>query len=158
MYVVDQHESLQRGEDLPLKVTLSHYVSNAAAEPGVLIMEPAAPKIPTGGERRVEPLERAEPLCCVGGYTPHACGAPLLFDAACFRVPAEHSCGRAFMCCVRDVEKERERERKRERGRDRERGGRDRDGRQTDREREKERETERQRETEMYVPVGLSPV
>lgn len=50
VYVVDQHESLQRGEDLPLKVTLSHYVSNAAAAPGVLVMEPVAPKITNGGE------------------------------------------------------------------------------------------------------------
>lgn len=51
MYVVDQHESLQRGEDLPLKVTLSHYVSAAAAAPGVLVMEPSSPKISSGGKR-----------------------------------------------------------------------------------------------------------
>lgn len=51
MYVVDQHESLQRGEELPLKVTLSHYVSNAAAAPGVLVMEPVSPKISNGGGR-----------------------------------------------------------------------------------------------------------
>eukprot|EP00903_Cladosiphon_okamuranus_P007178 g6970.t1 len=48
VYVVDQHESLQRGEELPLKVTLSHYVSNAAADPEVLVMEPVAPKISNG--------------------------------------------------------------------------------------------------------------
>lgn len=50
MYVVDQHESLQRGEDLPLKVTLSHYVSATAAAPGVLVMDPVAPKISNGGK------------------------------------------------------------------------------------------------------------
>lgn len=50
VYVVDQHESLQRGEELPLKVTLSHYVSNTAAAAGVLIMDPVAPKISNGGE------------------------------------------------------------------------------------------------------------
>ena len=50
VYVVDQHESLQRGEELPLKVTLSHYVNNAAAGPGVLVMDPVAPKISNGGK------------------------------------------------------------------------------------------------------------
>ena len=41
VYVVDQHESLQRGEELPLTVTLSHYVSNTPAAPGILVMEPS---------------------------------------------------------------------------------------------------------------------
>lgn len=46
---MDQHESLQRGEELPLKVTLSHYVSNTTAAAGVLMMDPISPKISSGG-------------------------------------------------------------------------------------------------------------
>lgn len=41
VYVVDQHESLQRGEELPLNVTLMNYVSTNPVPAGVLIIDPA---------------------------------------------------------------------------------------------------------------------
>lgn len=50
VYVVDQHESLQRGEELPLNITLTHYVSNTPAAPGVLIVDPASCAISKSGE------------------------------------------------------------------------------------------------------------
>lgn len=49
VYVVDQHESLQRGEELPLNITLAHYVSNATAAPGVLVIEPSTCVISKSG-------------------------------------------------------------------------------------------------------------
>lgn len=45
VYVVDQHESLQRGEELPLEVTLTNYVSPTPVPPGVLMVDPSSSSI-----------------------------------------------------------------------------------------------------------------
>ncbi|CAM9113936.1 unnamed protein product, partial [Ascophyllum nodosum] len=48
VYIVDQHESLQRGEELPLNISLAHYVTNAPAS-GVLIVDPKCCSISKSG-------------------------------------------------------------------------------------------------------------
>lgn len=63
VYVVDQHESLQRGEELPLNITLSHYVSNAPAAPGCLVVDPSSCVISKSGNVSVEDIFAAFVLC-----------------------------------------------------------------------------------------------
>ena len=67
---MDQHESLQRGEELPLNISLAHYVTNAPAS-GVLIVDPKCCSISKSGEMRSGKL-----FTPVSGSNSHAAVSP----------------------------------------------------------------------------------